>query len=104
MQFLLVLKQLTGTRSACTWHQKQQNAKEVAAGKKLTFGQVIDICKSSEGTSQEMKTMAEKPKEVLAFDSTSKGKFNKTPFKRHEKPETGKCRYCGGKEILHREC
>ena len=42
--------------------------------------------------------MAEKPKEVLAFDSTSKGKFNKTPFKRHEKPETGKCRYCGGKQ------
>ena len=35
-----------------------------------------------------MKTMAEKPEDVLAFDSTSKGKFNKTLFKRREKPET----------------
>ena len=41
--------------------------------------------------------MAERPKEVLAFDSSSKGKFNKTPFKKHKKPATSKCRYCGGK-------
>ena len=52
------------------------------------LSRAIDICKSSEATSQQMKTMAEKPKDVLAFDSTSKRKFNKTPFKRRKEPES----------------
>ena len=55
--------------------------KKLLQEKKLTLSRAIDICKSSEATSQQMKTMAEKPEEVLAFDSASKGKFNKSPFK-----------------------
>ena len=48
--------------------------KKLLEEKKLTLSRAIDICKSSEATSQQMKTMAEKPEDVLAFDSTSKRK------------------------------
>ena len=48
--------------------------KKLLQEKKLTLSRAIDICKSSEATSRQMKTMAEKPEDVVAFDSTSKRK------------------------------
>lgn len=107
-QFVTALKTLAATCNFCdclqeslirdrvvTGIRKEETRKKLLEERKLTLHKAIDICRSAETSSSQLREMSTRQTETADTVKKVAHSFNKKNFK-HETGKLSKCKYCGG--------